>query len=354
MSRILFSIWLCVCSITIGYAHTVTRYHYWVDADRAHENTTDLASPIASGQTRWTLDLADLREGMHTLYYRFKDNEGGWSPLHTWDFFKTRLMANEAIVATTVEYWVDDTKAHYSTQSVSGTSVALSMDLADMREGMHTLYYRFKDNEGGWSPLHTWDFFKTRLMANEAIAATTVEYWVDPTKDHYATKPVAEGKASFTMDLADLREGLHTLYYRFKDNEGGWSLLHTWEFYKARVLENETMKVIQCEYWLDNVTTETTQIIAVAGTEVLLSFNTIGMSTGTHYLYYRFKDNEGGYSPLFIAEFLKINPYDPIMILPYDVTELDADMKVANPDYMAYPTEIESQLPEIKCNNPGE
>ena len=356
MSRILFSICILLCSIAVGYAQTVTRYQYWIDDSRIHENTVDLASPSTSASITFAMDLADLREGMHTLYYRMQDNEGGWSLLHTWQFFKTRVMANDEIAASRIEYWIDTDKQHYTTSSVSVSngSITFAMDLADLREGMHTLYYRIQDNEGGWSLLHTWQFFKTRVMANETIAPTQIEYWIDATKEHYATKPIAAGTASFTMDLADLREGMHTLYYRMQDNEGGWSLLHTWQFFKTRVIQNETMHVVACEYWLDEVTNESTQTIEVSGSSVLLSFSTIGMPTGTHNLYYRFKDDEGVYSPLYIAEFTKINPYDPIMILPYDVTELDADMKVANPDYMAYPTEIESQLPEIKCNNPGE
>ena len=327
-----------------------SRIEYWIDTDKQHYTT----SSVSNGSITFAMDLADLREGMHTLYYRIQDNEGGWSALQTWEFFKTRVMANDEIAASRIEYWIDTDKQHYTTSSVSNGSITFAMDLADLREGMHTLYYRIQDNEGGWSLLHTWQFFKTRVMANETIAPTQIEYWIDATKEHYATKPIAAGTASFTMDLADLREGMHTLYYRFKDNEGGWSLLHTWQFFKTRVIQNETMHVVACEYWLDEVTNESTQTIEVSGSSVLLSFSTIGMPTGTHNLYYRFKDDEGVYSPLYIAEFTKINPYDPIMILPYDVTELDADMKVANPDYMAYPTEIESQLPEIKCNNPGE
>ena len=42
------------------------------------------------------------------------------------------------------------------------------------------------------------------------------------------------------------------------------------------------------------------------------------------------------------------------MILPYDITELDADMQTANPDYMAYPTILDEQMPVIECNDPEE
>ena len=422
MRRYFSILFLWVCGVTIGHAQTIVRYHYWIDADRLHEKTetvppeedpveinwsmtlTDMTEGthtlyyrVQDSNSEWSvlnswqffvkrlvtndeitvtkleywvdeakahytsmaitdnaasfiLDASDMTEGTHNLYYRVQDNEGEWSYLHSWQFFVKRITTNETIKVTDIEYWVDAEKAHYTTKAVSNDEVTFVMDLSDMREGMHTLFYRLKDNEGEWSYLHSWQFFVTRLMKNSEIKVTSVEYWIDSEKAHYATKAVSDDAVAFTMDLSDMREGLHTLCYRFRDNEGGWSGLYTWQFFKVRLREHEIPSVIECEYWLDNISTSTKQTVPVTGTEVLLTFNTLGMKSGTHRIYYRMKDNEGEYGALHYADFEKINPYDPIMILPYETEELDADMKSANPDYMAYPTKLDEQIPEIECN----
>ena len=327
---------------------TVTKLEYWVDETKAHYTSMAVTDNAAS----FVLDAGDLTEGTHNLYYRVQDNEGEWSYLHSWQFFVKRLVTNEEIVVTDLEYWVDAEKAHYTTMAVTDNAASFVLDVSDMREGMHTLFYRVKDNEGEWSYLHSWQFFVVRHVVNNEIKVTSLEYWVDAEKAHYTTMAVTDNAASFVLDASDLQQGLHTLYYRFKDNEGEYSYLHTWQFFKVRLRQYETPLVIECEYWLDNISSSTKQVITVTGNEVLLTFNTIGMKSGTHKLYYRFKDNEGEFGPLYVTEFLKINPYDPIMILPYDTKELDADMKSASPDYMAYPTKLDEQIPEIECINP--
>ena len=291
----------------------VTSLEYWVDDAKAHFTTQD----VTDGEASFVLDASDMREGMHTLYYRFEDNEGQYSYVHTWDFFVKRIVVNDDIKVTSLEYWVDDAKAHFTTQEVTDGEASFVLDASDMREGMHTLYYRFEDNEGQYSYLHTWDFFVKRIVVNDDIKVTSLEYWVDDEKAHLTTQEVTDGEASFVLDASDMREGMHTLYYRFKDNEGQYSYLHTWQFFRIHIRKNAVPAVVSCEYWIDDVSQETKHTIPVTGSELTLMFNTRNVLVGAHTIYYRFKDNEEEYGPLYEHSFECITPYKAV----YDSTE---------------------------------
>ena len=115
--------------------------------------------------------------------------------------------------------------------------------------------------------------------------------------------------------------------------------------------------VVQFEYWVDdpygekqtipvNERPSTTTYVRI---QQLFDFS--ALKPGTHTLYYRSKDNYGAYSPLYVQSFERRNPYDEVLLLPYDATSLDEVQQTANPTYMAYPTEIESQMPTIQCND---
>lgn len=326
-----------------------TDIEYWVDTDSDNRTT----AAVINDSIAFTLDASTLREGMHTLYYHFKDNEGEYSVPHAWQFFVVRRVVNTIIEVTDIEYWVDTDYDNRSTMTVTDDSVAFTLDASNLREGMHTLYYRFRDNEGEHSYLHAWDFFVARYVNNDSINVTEVEYWVDTIRSNTQTKSVTDGAVAFTIDASAMRQGLHTLFYRFRDNENGYSYLHTWQFFVVRLRQFETPLVVQCEYWFDD-DINNRKLIDVTEPNVLLSIPAVGMKSGTHTFYYRFRDNEGEYGQLYMHQFIKINPYDPIMILPYDITELDADMQTANPDYMAYPTVLDEQMPVIECNDPEE
>ena len=328
---------------------TVTDLEYWVDASKEHFTT----QTVKDGKASFILDASDLTESMHTLYYRFKDNEGQYSFANSWSFFVIRHVVNSEITVTDLEYWVDDNKAHFTTQSVSDGKASFVLDASDLREGMHTLFYRFIDNEKQYSFAHAWQFFVVRHIANDAIQITDLEYWVDSDKEKYKSQTVKDNATAISLNLADMREGLHTLFYRFKDNESGWSYLRTWQFFKVHIPMNAVPQVISCEYWIDNAY-EFKHVVTVTEPDVALVFDTEELKKGIYTLYYRFKDNEGNYGPLHVVTFERVNPYDPVMIVPIDATEINAEMKRANPDYMAYPTKLEEQIPDVECDTPEE
>lgn len=119
----------------------------------------------------------------------------------------------------------------------------------------------------------------------------------------------------------------------------------------------DTPSVVQLEYWIDDPYSRS-QIIPVevqpdASGKVTINhtFDFSALLAGEHKLYFRAKDSYGAYSPLYVETVIRRNPYDDCLFLPYDADTLTPDMQTANPTYMAYPTEIESQMPTIQCND---
>lgn len=121
----------------------------------------------------------------------------------------------------------------------------------------------------------------------------------------------------------------------------------------------DTPKADFFEYWIDDPYGEGTILRMDTLAEDNYSryqlndytFDCSRLSAGEHILYYRARDSYGAYSPLHVDTFYRTNPYDEVMILPYEATELVGDQQTANPTYMAYPTEIEESMPPIECKD---
>ena len=344
---IIVSIRMCI-SVS---AQTLTNYQYWIDADRLLFSTAAMPANTGSAKVDWSIPTAGLREGMHTLFYRFQDETSSWSSPSAWQFFVVRTPNNAIPAVSSIEYWVDMAVEDRKTLAVSDDAVAFSIDTRSMREGFHTLTYRLKDNEGFYSSPSAWQFFVVRTPNNAIPAVSSIEYWVDMAVEDRKTLAVSDDAVAFSIDTRSMREGLHTLTYRLKDNEGFYSAARTWQFFVYRIPTHATAEVVAMEYWIDS-NVENRQQQTLSSQEAVLSLDVMVLEEGEHVLYYRLLDNEGVYSAVFTHPFKVLNPYNPVMLLPYDAATLNTLQKAANPDYMAYPTAIESQLPEIECINP--
>ena len=282
-----------------------------------------------------------------------QDNEGFYSAPYVWQFFVVRTPIHKTPAVSSIEYWIDTDVAGRTSLPISSDAISFAVDTKSMREGFHTLTYRLQDNEGFYSAPYAWQFFVVRVPKHKTPAVSSIEYWIDTDVEHRKTLAVTNDEVSFAVDTRAMREGLHTLCYRMQDNEGFFSATKTWHFFVYRIPTHPTGKVVAMEYWIDsNVADRKTQTITTQ--ETTLSLEVMSYGEGDHVLYYRLLDNEGVYSAVMSHAFKVFNPYNPIMILPYDASTLNTLQKLANPDYMAYPTEIESQLPEIKCDDPEE
>ncbi len=169
---------LCIFLIAWGLSvallaqeRQLQRWQYWFD-----QNQNSLTEKTLSGLTatiNTTIDASGLSEGMHTLYLRIGDNENGWSPLHVFPVFVTPLQNRGEKTVTSVEYWVDDFSTR-QTATISGGVWQQVFDAYNMKEGIHTLFYRFADNKAQYSPLYQAVFYITQKKATKVVK---LRYW---------------------------------------------------------------------------------------------------------------------------------------------------------------------------------
>lgn len=202
------------------------------------------------------------------------------------------------------QYWFDTSQAGNTTRELSKVEevLTLSIDAAQLVDGLHTLYFRFGDEGGSWSKLDSWLFVKLRAEdTGNKVAAC--EYWIDNDYEGRILKEINSEEIGFTVDAATLREGLHTLNYRVKDSRGQWSKLNSWIFLKSRVTDTEN-KVVSYEYWVDDDYAGRT-MKAVTEAEMTFVIDASTLKDGIHTLNYRAKDAHGQWSKLDAWIFVK-------------------------------------------------
>ena len=84
------SVILLVASCLSLWAQTLTNYQYWIDTDQLQLTTGPMPSNSGSAEVNWSIPTGGLREGLHTLFYRFQDDESVWSAPYAWQFFVVR------------------------------------------------------------------------------------------------------------------------------------------------------------------------------------------------------------------------------------------------------------------------
>lgn len=243
--RLIISILAYYLFIQLGYAQgkSVIKYQYWIDSNGNDNAVTN----IVNGQeVSFSIDTQKLSLGIHNLYFRFQDSNGIWSGLQSWLFCVNEI--NKEIKITQGEYWIDNNEKQDIT--VSNDQISLMLDVSKLSESMHTLNYRVKDNDGKYSSLQTWIFFKNPLHDTSFKNKTaSVEYWFDDKSNVLQSYIASNDTINFSVDAAPLKIGLHTINYRVKDILGNYGRIHTWAFFKT---DSKPTKIGWYKYWWNN------------------------------------------------------------------------------------------------------
>lgn len=247
MKKLIFSILAYFLFIQMGYAQekNVVKYQYWIDATGSDNALTNI---VNGKDISFSIDTKTLSLGMHQLYFRFQDSNGAWSSLQSWLFFVNGMKKNKEVKIIQGEYWIDNNEKQEI--AIDNDQIAFVLDASKVNEGMHTLNYRVKDNEGKYSPLQTWIFFKDVHHDTSVVNKTaSVEYWFDDKSNVLQSHIAFKDTIEFSVDATPLKTGLHTLNYRVKDVLGNYSQIHTWAFFKTG---NKPTKISWYKYWWNN------------------------------------------------------------------------------------------------------
>jgi len=253
-------------------ATSVTACEYWID---------DVKKPEYTTLNIQTIDISDLKPGLHKILVRTKDNLGIWSNQIARIFFVMPSGRTDATSVTACEYWIDGVK-----KSEYATLNSQVIDISDLKPGLHKILVRTKDNLGIWSNQIARIFFVTPSGRTDATSVTACEYWIDGVKkSEYATLN------SQVIDISDLKHGLHKILVRTKDNLGIWSNQMSRTFFVAPGAQTDATTITKREFWLDgNIALRQT----IDDTPTVIDIS--ALDAGLHMLTMRVQDDKGVWS----------------------------------------------------------
>ena len=314
---------ICLIAASCFAQETVIdQYQYWFD------NDFDSAVTIPADQSK-NSELTDnlltegLNDGTHTLHFRAHDTNGLWSCVKGMLFIKNMAQwANaENNSVQRIQFWFDndfDNAVTIATDNANSVIFNASLDTDALKDGVHTLNFRFQDTNGLWSCVKGMLFIKNMAQWTNAQGngIHAYQYWIDNDFDNAVTS-MADDKKDFlfseSIDLNTLKNGVHFLYTRFQDKNGIWSGVHGHLFVKRPADDTEIQlnTVTDMQFWVDNGF-ENAETISVTGGSNTVFTSTLDLSEydeGIHILCYRFRDKKGKWSSV-SSQFLMKNVAD--------------------------------------------
>lgn len=261
---------------------------YWFDDNYDKRVSKELASADGEGNVAMNLDLSDNTKfpmGNHRLHLRVTNNHG-ISAVYTSSVLKLQSGKIELL-----EYWFDDTYDKRASKELAAAdeegNVAMNLDLSDNTKfpmGNHRLHLRVT-NSHGISAVYTSSVVK--LMSGKI---NLLEYWFDDDNSNalHIDGKTTDGNTVFQeqVDLSDVSEGVHRLYYRGVSANGvsSTAISSTPIIVKPRYAGDPSTAVITSyNVVFDNGTAEHYDVEnAMAEKTILLNLDTRSLKKGTH------------------------------------------------------------------------
>ncbi len=234
----LLLVWLLLLMPGVGFAQRIVGFEYWFDAQYSQKLTKSVSAADGLSTIVESLDVPTLNDGMHFLSIRFSDNNGKWSCVSDYAFFRAGVSTATDPRITTLEYWFDADVAKKTSVSVvtANDVVTQSIDLASIASGIHWLSMRFQDNNGLWSGVNDYVFFKAASSVSDTVRITKFRYWYDSDVQHIVEASIATPATMIELQkYIDITSGSPdqfplSLQLQFQDNTGLWSAVYTKTF----------------------------------------------------------------------------------------------------------------------------
>ena len=208
---------------------------YFFDTDPGYGHGIKLNFP-AMENTAMTSNLyiANVEQGFHTLFYRFKDDNIGWG--HT--FYRNVFIGAEAQTIVQGEMFYDKDPGlgngqKFNFNETNQLALTANLYLGAVPPGFHTLYYRLKDKVDNWGQT----FYRNVFLSLPAQNVSRTEYFFDTDPGYGNGMNLFDGSTDATdintiVSLEDIEPGYHVLYYRSED-EGSWGETFRHPFFKT-------------------------------------------------------------------------------------------------------------------------
>ncbi len=293
-------------------------YFFDQDPGPGQGNPIPLTPGLNIQNLAYTIDIADLDQGIHRIFVRVKDASGNWSLTHHQAFLRQVVVAGNPEVAA-AEYYIDQDPGFGNGTPIpfavsANVTLDFTVDIDSLPSGFHQLCVRVKDNDGRWSITHFKSFLKEVIVIDNPLI-TGIEYFIDndPGFGNGQSIPVTPSvnlpSVGHIINIAALNNGFHTLFIRARDENGRWSITQFRNFLKQVVVLTEK-KINRAEYFIDNdpgFGLGTAIPVEPDSTDTELSFTAdlTNLATGFHKLFVRTRDEAGRWSHSKFQAFFK-------------------------------------------------
>jgi len=234
--------------VSIDQTQNVAAYQYYFDSDpgqgiAGNGAVVQVSSPSSDFEQQLSISIpSDLTTGMHTFHFRVMDENGRWSSKMASVFYILSTEQTQSITA--YQYFFDTDPGVGNAGNGSIVAIASTDNLdqgipisipSSLETGIHTLYFRTKDEFGRWSTKGQSIFYVDRNASDNNIVVG--EYFFDTDPGLGNGIPISLSQSSTSVDLNlhipvpnSLTQCKHILRARFKNAENRWSLVETLNF----------------------------------------------------------------------------------------------------------------------------
>jgi hypothetical protein len=216
-------------NIYSGSNSIITAYEYWFNDNYTNKVYVEVP-PQQITTINKDFSTTDLKEGLHFLHFRLKDNRGKWSSIVSEAFHKLTVSPSGQRKISLYEYWFDNDYAQRITSTVIPTQLDIltknfKTDL--LSPGLHSYHIRYQDNVGMWSSVVSEMFHKSNPTGSQPNTISAYRYWFDRDEKNITTVNVTNADNPYTlirdMNALNLSLGAHTIHFQFKDSRQLWS-----------------------------------------------------------------------------------------------------------------------------------
>ena len=212
-------------------SNSIEKHQYWIDGN--------LRAAVTSASKPSAIVIGDLKPGLHSLTVRVQDKAGLWSSQVAKYFIKPyKEISVEDKEIVQHQYWIDgNVDAMVTLNQKDPIDI---IDIEGLKQGLHSLTVRVKDNTGLWSSQVAKYFIVKDDDSVEEATITRYMYWFDEETDDFKTGPLTSASGTMDIDISDVEAGIHTLWWRCGDSKGAWSEARSVTF-ESKSLYNYTV-----------------------------------------------------------------------------------------------------------------
>ena len=207
-----------------------TAYRFWID-----DNTKKTEASLYGEDIEINIDVSSLNVGIHIYHIQLKDQYGRWGTTTDIPFYagyqNTDVKEDDSTIPPVekIIYWIDDDFDNKVTQAYKEADMTFEQDISNLAGGKHS-YSLIAFNSQNRAAAITGSFYLPTTDGSddesgekEVITIVSYQYWVDDDKANAKTLPYTSDDISQQIDYTQLAEGVHTLHFRLRNNEGIWS-----------------------------------------------------------------------------------------------------------------------------------